>query len=301
MKKTIVVLTGLLVLVMALPAVAHFQMIYTPESALEKAATIDLKLVFTHPFEAGHTMDMSQPEQFFVARKEKKKDLLGTLKPITWTSLTNSGAGYETAYKLRGMGDNVFCLVPGPYYEKEENIYIQQVTKMVVNTAGFPTDWDAEIGLPAEIIALDKPYGLWTGNVFRGIVKSNGKPVPFAEIEVEFLNHQPLMDKNAFAEKALVQAPPGCLRHHGHPGRCPRTICLRYPQGRVVGLLCPGRGTGQNPQRQGIVPGCGDLGPGQGYEITPEPSAAIGDCMADRRRAPYPPGSSPGARQSDKR
>ena len=207
MKKAIAVVAGLAVMATAVPALAHFQMIYTPESALEKATTIDLKLVFTHPFEAGHTMDMGAPEVFTVTRKGKTTGLLGTLKPIQWAGLTNSGAAYETSYKLRGMGDNVFCLTPSPYYEKEEDVYIQQITKMVVNTAGFPTDWDAEIGLPAEIVPLDKPYALWTGNVFRGIVKSDGEPVPFAEIEVEYLNHDPLMDRNAFAKGAHVAAP----------------------------------------------------------------------------------------------
>ena len=207
MKKVIYILTGLLVITMAMPALAHFQTIYTPEAALNEGKKIDLKLVFTHPFEAGHTMDMGKPEQFFVVRKGKKKDLLDTLKPITWTSLTNSGKAYEASCKLRGMGDNVFCLVPSPYLEKEENCYIQQITKVIINTGGFPSDWDAEIGLPAEIIPLDKPYALWTGNVFRGIVKGAGKPVPFAEIEVEYMNHQPLLDKNAFAKDAEVEAP----------------------------------------------------------------------------------------------
>ena len=205
--RKIVVATTFLSLLLAAPAMAHFQMIYTPESALAKAESIDLKLVFTHPFEAGHTMDMGQPEQFFVVRKEKKTNLLATLKPVTWTSLTNSGAAYETAYKLRGMGDNIFCLVPAPYFEKEEDSYIQQITKVIVNTGGFPTDWDAPVGLPTEILPLDKPYALWTGNVFRGVVLSDGKPVPNAEIEVEYLNHAPLMDKNAFARAAAVDAP----------------------------------------------------------------------------------------------
>ena len=97
--------------------------------------------------------------------------------------------------------------MPAPYYEKEEDSYIQQITKVIINTAGFPTDWDKEVGLPAEIVPLDKPYALWTGNVFRGIVKSTGKPVSYAEIEVEYLNHDPLMEKNAFAQKAQVKAP----------------------------------------------------------------------------------------------
>ena len=29
---------------------------------------------------------------------------------------------------------------------------------------------------------------MWTGNAFSGIVKKKGKPVPFAEIEVEYYN-----------------------------------------------------------------------------------------------------------------
>lgn len=207
MRSMLATFTVLLMLAAAVPATAHFQMIYSPESALDRGKPIDLKLVFSHPFEAGHTMDMGAPEQFFVVRKGKKTDLLDTLKPIRWSSLTNSGKAYETSCKLRGMGDNVFCLVPAPYYEKEEEVYIQQITKAIVNTAGFPTDWDAEIGLPAEIVPLDKPYALWTGNVFRGIVKSEGRPVPYAEIEVEYLNHTPLMDKNAFAKEALAEAP----------------------------------------------------------------------------------------------
>jgi len=205
--KQMTLVAILLSLLLAPPAMAHFQMIYTPESALAQGGEIGLDLVFTHPFDAGHTMDMGQPEQFFVVRKERKTDLLATLKPMVWASLTNSGAAYETTYKLRGMGDNVFCLVPAPYYEKEEDIYIQQVTKMIVNTAGFPTDWDAPAGLPTEILPLDKPYALWTGNVFRGVVLSDGKPVPNAEIEVEYLNHAPLPDKNAFATAGEVEAP----------------------------------------------------------------------------------------------
>lgn len=207
MKKLFTVMAGLMILAATVPAAAHFQMIYTPETALEKAQSIDIKLIFTHPFEAGHTMDMGTPEQFFVIRKDKKRDILGTLKSITWTSLTNSGAAYETTYKLKGMGDNLFCLVPAPYLEKEEDCYIQQITKMIVNTGGFPTDWSGEVGLPAEIVPLDKPYALWTGNVFRGIVKSNGKPVPYAELEVEYMNHEPLMGENAFAQKAAAEAP----------------------------------------------------------------------------------------------
>jgi cobalt/nickel transport protein len=42
--------------------------------------------------------------------------------------------------------------------------------------------------LKTEIIPLCKPFGLYAGNVFQGIVKFNGKAVPFAEVEIEYYN-----------------------------------------------------------------------------------------------------------------
>jgi hypothetical protein len=48
--------------------------------------------------------------------------------------------------------------------------------------------WDEQIGLKTEIVPLSKPYGLYAGNVFQGIVKLDGEPVPFCEVEVEYFN-----------------------------------------------------------------------------------------------------------------
>ena len=209
MKKITIsaLVAGFALLVAGSPAMAHFQPIYTPECALDKGDKVEMKLVFTHPFEAGHTMDMGTPQDFYSIHKGKKKDLVKSLNPITWTSLTNSGKAYEASTKLRGMGDWIFAFAPAPYYEGSEDIYIQQFTKMIVNVAGAPTDWDSASGLPCEIMPLDKPYSIWAGGTFSGIVMSDGKPVPFAEIEVEFLNHEMLMDANRFAEAAAIEAP----------------------------------------------------------------------------------------------
>jgi cobalt/nickel transport protein len=211
MKKAIAMLTGAMVLALTVPAMAHFQMIYTPEAALVKGGKIPLVLVFSHPFEAGHTMDMGKPHQFFVVRSRgenepKKIDLLKTLKPIKWTSLTNSGAAWETSYSARG-GDHVFCLIPEPYWEEGEGFYIQQNTKVIVNAGGEPGAWMEPVGLPTEIVPMAKPYDRWTGNVFQGQVLFNGKPVPNAEIEIEYMNHEPLLDKKAFAKEAGAEAP----------------------------------------------------------------------------------------------
>ncbi|SDH82279.1 cobalt/nickel transport protein, partial [Roseospirillum parvum] len=47
---------------MAGPAEAHFQLVYTPEVNLEQPGDVPLGLYFWHPMENGHAMDMGQPE-----------------------------------------------------------------------------------------------------------------------------------------------------------------------------------------------------------------------------------------------
>jgi cobalt/nickel transport protein len=197
-------------------AFAHFQLIYTPRTALKSGQETHLVLVFTHPFEAGHTMDMGTPQAFYVLSqrgseaKPQKTDLLSHLKPITWTSLTNSGRAFEASLPrqiTRSLGDYVFVLEPEPYLEPSEDKYIQQYTKMVMNVGGLPGNWSAPVGLPAEILPLDKPYANWTGGIFRGVVMSDGKPVPNAELEIAYLNHAPEVDAKRFAAAAQVTAP----------------------------------------------------------------------------------------------
>ncbi|MFH1135293.1 MAG: DUF4198 domain-containing protein [Pseudomonadota bacterium] len=209
--KKIAAFCGLFLLLSVVPAAAHFQMVYTPEIALTKGEALTLKLVFTHPFSAGHTMDMGRPEEFYVIHgkeeQTEKTDLMDKLKPIEWTSQGRRGQAYEAQVNARKMGDYTFVLVPKPYHEAEEGVYIQQITKIIANVGGIPGPWNEPLNLPAEIKPLDKPYAVWTGNVFRGVVLRSGQPVPNAEIEVEYLNHLPLMDRNAFSPKAEVAAP----------------------------------------------------------------------------------------------
>ncbi|RXJ60571.1 DUF4198 domain-containing protein [Candidatus Marinarcus aquaticus] len=197
MTKKLIISTLAAASIAATSAFAHFQMVYTPNTALPKGETIEFKHVFTHPFADEHTMDMAGVEEFYVINKGKKKNLKESLKPITWKGKHNSGKAFESSYKARRMGDHLFIMQPVPYFEAGEGIYIQQITKTVINVAGTPTDWDAELGLKAEIVPLTKPYSIWEHGSFTGVVKSNGKPVPFAEIEVEYINNTPDMKNNA--------------------------------------------------------------------------------------------------------
>ena len=82
----------------------------------------------------------------------------------------------------------MFFIEPAPYWEPAEQKMIVHYTKVVVDAFGAEDGWDARVGFPVEIEPLARPYGLWTGNTFRGIVLREGKPVPFATVEVEYYN-----------------------------------------------------------------------------------------------------------------
>jgi len=183
---------------------AHFQMIYTPELLRDKGGNMTLKMPFTHPAASGHVMKVDKPEAFYMIKKGKKTDLLDTVSEIEWESAVDTGHAYQADVKLRGLGDYVFISQPSPYFEAEEGFYIQQITKTIVNVGGLPTDWNEDFGLAAEIVPLTKPYAIYEGGIFTGVVKSRGQAVPFAEIEVEFVNYVPEMEQNRFARTPLM-------------------------------------------------------------------------------------------------
>ena len=188
-------------------ASAHFQLLYTPDLLRTKGGEINLKMPFTHPAASGHVMAVDKPEAFYMIKKGKKTDLINTISDIEWQSSVDKGHAYQADVKLRGLGDYVFIVQPSPYFEAEEDIYIQQLTKTIVNVGNLPTDWNEDFGLSAEIVPLTKPYAIYEGGIFSAVVKSNGKPVPFAGIEVEFMNYVPEMDKNQFAKTPIMTPP----------------------------------------------------------------------------------------------
>ena len=80
---------------------------------------------------------------------------------------------------------------PQPYWEPAEDCFIIHYTKVCVDALGMEEGWDTPVGLETEIVPLTRPYGLWTNNLFTGQVLVKGKPAPFAEVEVEYLNESP--------------------------------------------------------------------------------------------------------------
>ena len=197
---------------------AHCQLLYTPEAAINASRALPLALVFSHPFNDGYTMDMGRPEAFYVisqrgAEAERRRtDLLEYLEPVTWSGVDSQAdafVAHPPRSVTRSLGDYTYVLRPAPYYEEQEDKYIQQITKTVINVGGLPGSWDEPLGLPVEIVPLDKPYANWVGGVFRATVLADGRPVPHAEVEVEYLNHEPQIDERRFDPQGRVTAPQG--------------------------------------------------------------------------------------------
>ncbi|MGD8774462.1 MAG: DUF4198 domain-containing protein [Syntrophobacterales bacterium] len=164
---------------------AHFGMIIPSDEMVMKSdrSDVTLQLRFWHPFE-GQGMELLKPAKFGVVANGVKIDLLNTLNSQKIKGHTT----WQTSYKVKRPGLYVFYMEPQPYWEPAEESYIIHFTKTVVAAYGMDEGWDEPVGLKSEIVPLARPFGLYAGNVFQGLVMFEGKPRPNAEVEVEYFN-----------------------------------------------------------------------------------------------------------------
>ncbi|MBC8440234.1 MAG: DUF4198 domain-containing protein [Deltaproteobacteria bacterium] len=164
---------------------AHFGMVIPSDNMImqDDSKKIDISLSFSHPFEMIG-MPLVKPESFFVIKDGKKQDLKASLEEIK----VMAHQAWKAGYTIKRPGAYAFVMEPVPYWEPAEDCFIIHYTKIIVAAFGDDEGWDTELGLKTEIVPLSKPFGLYTTNVFQGIVKLDGKAVPYAEIEVEFFN-----------------------------------------------------------------------------------------------------------------
>jgi len=188
------VLVVIAVLLLANPLLAHFGTITPSDDIVTQndPKTLNLQIKFIHPMEL-HYMEMVKPKQFGVVHDGKKTDLLNSLQATKGKSPDQKEkfTFWTTDYKIRRPGDYTFYVEPTPYWEPAEDLFIVHYTKVCVNALGLEKGWDQPVGLETEIVPMTRPYGLWTGNLFTGQVLLKGKPVPFAELEIEYLNESP--------------------------------------------------------------------------------------------------------------
>lgn len=186
MKKMIYIAAfTALMLLQSHAAWSHFGVIIPSDDIVSQkdSKKITLQVKFIHPFE-WQFMNMEKPKKFGVMAEGKNQDLLGDLKMKKMKNFSF----WEASYNVKEPGNHIFYVEPAPYWEPAEEKFIIHYTKVVVNALGKEDGWDREIGLKTEIVPLTRPFGLWAGNVFQGIVKVEGKPVPNAEVEIEYYN-----------------------------------------------------------------------------------------------------------------
>ena len=186
MKRIAVALFFLLAVVLVSgPARAHFGMLIPSDNMVmqQDNRTVTLTLSFSHPFE-GQGMILEKPKAFGVVFEGRPVNLLTRLQPAR----VMGQQAWQMDFAVKRPGIYTFYMEPQPYWEEAEDGFIVHYTKTVVAAFGDDENWDAEVGLKTEIVPLSKPFGLYAGNVFQGIVKLDGQPVPFAEVEIEFFN-----------------------------------------------------------------------------------------------------------------
>jgi cobalt/nickel transport protein len=183
--RRIFVLGWIFVLLISGTASAHFGMVIPSRATVMTLddALVSLQLSFSHPMEM-QGMPLVKPQSFKVYQDGKAEDLLADLKPVQILEQ----AAWNVQYTLKHPGVYQFVMEPEPYWEPAEDCFIQHYTKTYVAAFGEEEGWDEPLGLKTEIVPLTRPFGIYAGNIFQGQVLLSGKPVPGAEVEVEYYN-----------------------------------------------------------------------------------------------------------------
>lgn len=166
-------------------AFAHFGMAIPSDSMVmqQDPRTLHITFSFSHPME-NIGMDLVKPKSVTVFTGGQTTDLTPQLNPAK----VMGHPAWALDFAVKRPGVYIFHMEPQPYWEPAEDAYIIHHTKTVVTAFGDDEGWDTELGIKTEIVPLSKPFGLYAGNLFQGIVKLDGKPVPYSTVEIEFYN-----------------------------------------------------------------------------------------------------------------
>lgn len=169
----------LLILLFTIFAKAHF-LTFLPNTDNVKAkdeSTINFEAMFIHPFEQTG-MTMEKPKGIYLEKEKLELNKIEKFGHKAWSS----------EYKIKRPGVYKFYVQPVEYFEPAEEKFISHIPKLIVSAFGLEDGWDEPIGLKYEIIPMVKPFALYKGNLFQGIVLHNKKPASNVEVEVELFN-----------------------------------------------------------------------------------------------------------------
>lgn len=186
MKRTVINLAvGVFLWSLPCSVSAHFGMVIPSDSMVMQGEKRVIRVVtsFSHPM-TMMGMDLVKPFRFGVLCRGKKMNLQSDLEETT----VMDKKAWFIDYKIQLPGVYQFFMEPSPYWEPAEDGYIVHYTKTIVSAFGIEMGWEEPVGMKTEIIPLTRPFGLYKGNVFQGIVILNGDPVPYSDVEVSFYN-----------------------------------------------------------------------------------------------------------------
>ena len=196
--------------VLGLPADAHFQEIIPSADVLPDGGRVGVDLIFTHPMDRGPVMPMERPKRVGVVAAGRVVDLAGALRPQTIDGRT----AWRFDHDLTRPGAVTFFVEPAPYWEAAERKWITHWAKVVVDAFASGEGWTTPVGLPVEIEPLSRPTGLWTGNLFTGLVRVDGKPAPFVDVEVEWVADGSVnVPNDAFVTQVIRTDPNGVFSY----------------------------------------------------------------------------------------
>lgn len=203
MRHFVIILGALLLTALfAAQALAHFGVVIpSADVATAEQKTLDVTFAFLHPM-GGEGMELVQPKQAGVFFEGQTTDLLGDLTQIQVLEHT----AWTLSYTFARPGVYTFFMEPTPYWEPAEDCSIIHYTKVLVPAFGGEDGWDEPVGLPTEIVPMLRPFGNYAGNAFVGQVLIDGKPAPYAEVEVELYNQEGYVLPTDYHETQVIKA-----------------------------------------------------------------------------------------------
>jgi cobalt/nickel transport protein len=192
-------------------AAAHFQLVYTDETLISTAGDVPVQLIFWHPIDNGPVMSMAMPQAVYAVHRGEKIDLIDSLTPFTFSTGHSQGVAWEAVLPVRRSGDYVLVVEPAPHFDASEGIFIQQFTKSFVSHNQVPTDWSEPVGLPTEILPMNRPSNILAGSTFTGQVVALGVPMAGVTVEIEYISAEPDHASRASGVQTSDAMPGGTL------------------------------------------------------------------------------------------
>lgn len=161
---------------------------------------VDILITMMKPYEhAGLDMDMPQMFAWLAYFKDsnaespgpERKDLLSDVEEIRY--LDKKAWGANVALEKPGLYQ--FIMDAKPWWDAENDIYLQQHAKVILPVLGVSEGWNSPAGQTFEILPLTRPFGLVAPALFSGRVLLDGKPFANAPIYMGRINTAKAEDK----------------------------------------------------------------------------------------------------------